>query len=140
MTLGYKTDGGAQRLKLRRITFKDQDGKAFVFITNNFTLPPEQIALIYKCCWVIELLFKQVKQNFLLRYFWGNSEYAIKTQVYCVFIAQLLMVVARKKALAKKSFANVITLIRLHLMSYVALLELLKTHTVLGVKVTAHPC
>jgi IS4 transposase len=75
---------------------------------------------------MIELLFKQIKQNFPLRYFWGNSENAIKMQVYCVLIAQLLMVVIRKKAATKKSFANMITVIRLHLMSYVALLEFIK--------------
>ena len=114
------------RLKLRRITYKTKEGKVFVFITNNFTLPATQIATIYKNRWMIELLFKQIKQNFPLRYFWGNSANAIKSQVYCVLIAQLLMVVIRKKAATKKSFANMITVIRLHLMSYVALLEFIK--------------
>jgi hypothetical protein len=110
------------RLKLRRIVYKTEDGKQYVYITNNFTLPASQIATIYKNRWMIELLFKQIKQNFPLRYFWGESLNAIKTQVYCVLIAQLLMVVLRKKAATKKSFANMITVIRLHLMSYVPLL------------------
>jgi len=126
ITVGYKIENELQRLKLRRITFKADDGKVFIFITNNFTLAASQIALIYKCRWMIELLFKQIKQNFPLRYFWGNSENAIKTQVYCVLIAQLLMVVIRKKAETKKSFANMITVIRLHLMSYVALFDFIK--------------
>ena len=127
ITVGYKdTAGNTIRVKLRRITFIADDGKKYVFITNNFTLPTSQIALIYKCRWMIELLFKQIKQNFPLRYFWGNSENAIKMQVYCVLIAQLLMVVIRKKAATKKSFANMITVIRLHLMSYVALFEFIK--------------
>ncbi|MEO5976214.1 MAG: IS4 family transposase [Chryseolinea sp.] len=126
ITVGYKIENEEQRVKLRRITFLTDDGKIFIFITNNFTLPASQIALIYKCRWMIELLFKQIKQNFPLRYFWGNSENAIKTQVYCVLIAQLLMVVIRKKAETKKSFANMITVIRLHLMSYVALFEFIK--------------
>jgi hypothetical protein len=117
---------GNRRLKLRRITFIADDGKSYVFITNNFTLPASQIALIYKNRWMIELLFKQIKQNFPLRYFWGESENAIKMQVYCVLIAQLLMVVIRKKATTKKSFANMITVIRLHLMSYVNLLDFIK--------------
>lgn len=115
-----------QRLKLRRITFKTEEGKVYVFVTNNFTLPPSQIATIYKNRWMIELLFKQIKQNFPLRYFWGESPNAIKMQVYCVLMAQLLMVVIRKKAATKKSFANMITVIRLHLMSYVELLEFIK--------------
>jgi IS4 transposase len=114
------------RLKLRRIVFKTTEGKLYVFVTNNFTLPASQIATIYKNRWMIELLFKQIKQNFPLRYFWGESPNAIKTQVYCVLIAQLLMVVIRKKATTKKSFANMITVIRLHLMSYVELLEFIK--------------
>lgn len=126
VTVGCKTAEQSLRLKLRRITFKSDDGKVFIFITNNFTLPCAQIALIYKCRWMIELLFKQIKQNFPLRYFWGNSENAIKIQVYAVLIAQLLMVVIRKKAQTKKSFANMITVIRLHLMSYVALFDFIK--------------
>jgi hypothetical protein len=126
VTLGYKEGSQQQRLKLRRITFRAEDGKTYVFITNNFILPASQIALIYKYRWMIELLFKQIKQNFPIRYFWGNSENAIKIQVYCVLIAQLLMVVIRKKAETKKSFANMITVIRLHLMSYVALFEFIK--------------
>ena len=116
----------AERLKLRRIEYSSEDGKQYVFITNNFTLQAKQIATIYKNRWMIELLFKQIKQNFPLRYFWGESPNAIKMQVYCVLMAQLLMVVIRKKAATKKSFANMITVIRLHLMSYVGLLEFIK--------------
>lgn len=127
VTVGIKERGTVvERLKLRRITFKTEEGKVYVYITNNFTLPAWQIANIYKNRWMIELLFKQIKQNFPLRYFWGESPNAIKMQVYCVLIAQLLMVVIRRKAATKKSFANMITVIRLHLMSYVELLEFIK--------------
>lgn len=127
ITIGHKsTETDISRLKLRRITFMAEDGKVYVYITNNFNLPAKEIALIYKYRWMIELLFKQIKQNFPLRYFWGESENAIKTQVYCVLIAQLLMVVIRKKAETKKSFSNMITVIRLHLMSYVGLLDFIK--------------
>jgi Transposase DDE domain/Domain of unknown function (DUF4372) len=127
ITVAVKQNGTVvQRLKLRRVSFKTDEGKTYVFVTNNFTLPATQIATIYKNRWMIELLFKQIKQNFPLRYFWGESSNAIKMQVYCVLIAQLLMVVIRKKASTKKSFANMITVIRLHLMSYVELLEFIK--------------
>lgn len=127
ITVAVKQSGiVVQRLKLRRVTFKTEEGKVYVFVTNNFTLPASQLAIIYKNRWMIELLFKQIKQNFPLRYFWGESSNAIKMQVYCVLIAQLLMVIIRKKAATKKSFANMITVIRLHLMSYVALLEFIK--------------
>lgn len=126
ITIALKNERKHERLQLRRIVFKADDGNLYVFITNNFSLAAEEIALIYKNRWMIELLFKQIKQNFPLRYFWGESENAIKTQVYCVLIAQLLMVVIRRKAQTKKSFANMITVIRLHLMSYVELLAFIK--------------
>jgi hypothetical protein len=127
ITVGVKVSGvEVQRLKLRRIVFKTDEGKVYEYTTNNFELPSNQIATIYKNRWMIELLFKQIKQNFPLRYFWGESSNAIKMQVYCVLIAQLLMVVIRKKAATKKSFANMITVIRLHLTSYVGLLEFIK--------------
>lgn len=71
-------------------------------------------------------MFKQIKLNFPSRYFWGDSPNAIKMQIYCVLIAQLLMVIIRKKSATKKSLANMITVIRLHLMSYVELLGFIK--------------
>lgn len=127
ITVAVKLNGMVtERLKLRRILFKTDEGKVYVYVTNNFTLPATQIATIYKNRWMIELLFKQIKQNFPLRYFWGESSNAIKMQVYCVLIAQLLMVVIRKKAATKKSFANMITVIRLHLTSYVGLLDFIR--------------
>lgn len=127
ITIGYKDyNGQYQRLKLRRITFRTDDGKLYVFITNNFKISANQVATVYKNRWMIELLFKQIKQNFPLRYFWGDSLNGIKIQIYCVLIAQLLMVVIRKKSMTKKSFANMITVIRLHLMSYVDIMDFIK--------------
>lgn len=116
------------------ITFLTAEGKPYVYITNNMTLPASQIATIYKNRWMIELLFKQIKQNFPLRYFWGESPNAIKMQGYCVLMARLLMVLIRKKAAAKKSFANLITVIRLHLMSYVELLAFIKDTLLQGLE------
>jgi hypothetical protein len=126
ITIGYKQEKAAMRLRLRRIVFKADDGKVYEFITNNFKIKAKEVALIYKYRWMIELLFKQIKQNFPLRYFWGESQNAIKMQIYCVLIAQLLMVVIRKKSATRKSFANMITVIRLHLMSYVGLMNFIK--------------
>lgn len=60
------------RYKARRIAFwDDENGRIFEFITNNFDFQAEAISLIYKKRWQIELLFKQLKQNFPLKYFWG---------------------------------------------------------------------
>lgn len=50
--------------KLRRVKFYDQETKrTFVLLTNNFELPPHQIALLYKNRWQVELFFKWIKQH-----------------------------------------------------------------------------
>jgi Transposase DDE domain/Domain of unknown function (DUF4372) len=126
ITMSYKEDGTAKTLQLRRITFKDKSGHLYFFITNNFKISAEQVALAYKHRWMIEILFKQVKQNFPLNYFWGESENAIRIQVFSVLIAQVLMVVIRKKSETKRSFTSIITVVRLHIMSYVNLFDFLK--------------
>ena len=49
VTIGYKdSDNQVQRLKLRRITYKAEDGKIYIYLINNFILPCDQVALIYK--------------------------------------------------------------------------------------------
>jgi hypothetical protein len=141
ITIGFKQEGGGEnRLKLKRITNKTEDGRVHVFITNDFRLPAEEIAIIDKNRWMIELLFKQIKQNFPLRYFWGESPNAIKMQIYCVLMAKLLTVVIRKKLETRKSFANMITMIRLHLMSYVSLWSSSRTSSKSGERRTMCKC
>ena len=55
------------------------------------------VVAIYKLRWEIELLFKQLKQNFPLKYFLGDNENAIKIQIYCALIVNLLFTVIQKK-------------------------------------------
>jgi IS4 transposase len=58
ITVAVKVNGVVtERLKLRRILFKTDEGKVYAYVTNNFTLPATQIATIYKNRWMIELLF-----------------------------------------------------------------------------------
>lgn len=124
--LEYKVGKKKKTVKLRRITFIDDASRLFVFITNNFKISADEVALIYKNRWQIELLFKKLKQNFQLRYFLGDSENAIKIQIWVTLIAHLLLSIVKKKANVSHAFSNIATIIRLHLMSYVDLVEFLK--------------
>lgn len=67
--------------KLRRIKFYDsENNRHLVFLTNQFALPPEMIANLYRSRWQVELFFKWIKQNLRIKAFYGTSENAIKTQ------------------------------------------------------------
>ena len=69
--------------RARRIAYWDSaNERLFEFVTNNFDLSVEKIAIIYKKRWQIELLFKQLKQNFPLKYFLGDNENAIEIQIW----------------------------------------------------------
>jgi hypothetical protein len=77
------------KLKLRKITYYDRDKRTFEFISNLFEFRADTIAALYKLRWQIELLFKQIKQNFPLKIFFRDNENAIKIQIYCVLIVNL---------------------------------------------------
>ena len=126
--LGTRTHAKKVRLKTRVVTFFDKEKeRTFEFLTNNFSLPPEQIADLYKKRWQIEILFKRVKQNFPLKYFLGDNENAIKIQIWCAFIADLLIKIKIVQGQLKRkwAFSNLSSIIRLHLMSYIDLYRFL---------------
>ena len=68
-----------------------------------------------------------MKQNFQLHYFYGENENAIRTQVWCTLIAQLLLTVIQKIAQTKKAFSVVAALVRMHLISMLDVSELLRS-------------
>lgn len=80
---------------------------------------PEEIIVIYRKHWEIELLFKQMKQNFPLKYFYGESANAIKIQIWVTLIANLLLMVMQKRLKRKWSFYGLATMVRITLMYYV---------------------
>jgi hypothetical protein len=114
----------------RLIRFLDNDtNKEFSFISNNLTISALTIARIYRQRWDIELLFKRIKSNFNLQDFLGDNENAIKIQLWCGLIADLLIKVVKdrvdKNRKRKWSFSNLASLIRQHLTTYINLFAFL---------------
>lgn len=121
-----KEASGDVLLKLRKITFYDRVLKReFEFLTNLFEMRPDLVAAIYKLRWQIELLFKQLKQNFPLKYFLGDNENAIKIQIYCALIANLLMTVIQKVVKKPWAFSNLVSFCKIHLFNYIHLVRFL---------------
>jgi hypothetical protein len=84
--------------QLRRIRFKDpESGKTLVFLTNNTSLPPLTIAVLYKNRWQVELFFKWIKQHLRIKRFLGTSENAVKTQIWCAVSTYVLIAIVKKE-------------------------------------------
>ena len=94
-------------------------GKMVSLLTNDFTMEAEDIIAIYKKRWEIETLFRQIKQNFPLRYFYGESANAIKIQIWVTLIANLLLTLMQRSLKRKWSFSGLATMTRILLMCYV---------------------
>ena len=115
------------QLRLRKVRFYDRVNKReFEFLTNLFDLRADLIATLYKIRWQIELLFKQLKQNFPLKYFLGDNENAIKIQIYCVLIVNLLLAVVKKRLKRSWAFSNLVSFCKIHLFNYINLMKFLE--------------
>jgi hypothetical protein len=121
-------EGKKTKLELRKIKYYDREHKkTYEFISNLFEFRADTIAALYKMRWQIELLFKQIKQNFPLKYFLGDNENAIKIQIYCVLIVNLLMGVIKKSLKRQWSFSNLVSFCRIHLFNYIHLTKFLES-------------
>ncbi|QDH78948.1 IS4 family transposase [Echinicola soli] len=116
-----------QEHRSRRIAYWDSKSeRLFELITNNFEMAAEKIALIYKRRWQIELLFKQLKQNFPLKYFLGDNENAIEIQIWSAMLANLLLTLIKSQVKRKWAFSNLVSLVRQQLMNYISLYRFLE--------------
>ena len=107
---------------LRRISFVDPEtGPRFVFLTNHFTLPPFQIAQLYKCRWQIELFFKWIKQHLRSKAFYGTSVNAVKTQVWIAISVYVLVAILRKELKLDRSLGEILQILSVTLFERVPL-------------------
>lgn len=98
--------------KLRRIKYYDKElNKTFVFLTNNFELEALIIAKLYKNRWQIELFFKWIKQHLKIKKFMGESENAVKTQIWIAICTYLLVVIAKKKCQSELSLYQILQIL-----------------------------
>lgn len=125
--LGHDHSKKAIKVKARMVSYCDSvTGKYFHFITNNFELAPLTIANYYRQRWQIETFFKRIKQNYPVQYFLGDNENAIKIQIWCALIADILLRVIKQGTRATMAFSNIVGLIRLHLMTYMDIKSFLR--------------
>jgi len=114
-------------IRLRKACYQDKQNCYYEFPANSFDIAAEEVAFLYSKRWGIELLFKKMKQNFQLHYFYGGNESAIRIRVWCTLIPRLLLTVIQKIAQTRKAFSVVAALVRMHLISMPDMSELLKS-------------
>jgi hypothetical protein len=101
-------------------------GKKFFFLTNLFDIKADTVCLLYKNRWVIEVLFRQIKQNFELTYFLSDSEDGIKTQIWIAMILNLIFTVIHKMVKEAEDFSTMVKLARKNTASYISLIKFLQ--------------
>lgn len=98
--------------KLRRIKYYSKSKqKMYVFLTNNFELDAYTITLLYKNRWQIELFFKWIKQHLKIKKFWGQSENAVKTQIWIAVCTYLLVAILKRRLNTQKSLYEILQIL-----------------------------
>jgi hypothetical protein len=112
--------------KVRRVKYYDAEtDKTFVFLTNNFTLPPMTIAQLYRCRWQVELFFKWIKQNLRIKSFYGTSENAVKTQIWIAVSIYVLVAIMKKQLRLEPSLYTLLQILSVSVFERVPIYQLL---------------
>ena len=112
---------------LRRIEFLDMErDRTLTFLTNNFQLPANRIALLYKSRWQVELFFKWIKQHLRIKAFFGIGENAVKTQIWIAVSVYVLVAVIRKRLHLEASLYQILQILSVTLFEKTPILQALQ--------------
>lgn len=122
--IGYKNSKQYPE-PFRKVVFYDVEmNRTFVFITNNLELPSEQIALLYKNRWQIELFFKWIKQHLKIKSFWGTTENAVRIQIYSAIITYCMVAIVGHDLKLERSTYEILTVLGISLLDKTPVKEL----------------
>ena len=112
--------------KLRRVKFFDaENNRRFVFLTNQFGLPPETIASLYRSRWQVELFFKWIKQHLRIKAFYGTSENAVKTQIWIAISVYVLVAIIKKRLKLELSLYTILQIFSVSVFEKIHILQAL---------------
>lgn len=108
--------------KIRRILYLDpESGRTFIFFTNALNINPLKVAELYHNRWQIELFFKWLKQHLKVKKFWGQTENAVRIQIYTAVTAYCMMAIVQKKMDVQRSIYEMLQLVSVSLTDTVEL-------------------
>jgi hypothetical protein len=111
--------------RLRRIRYRDAEGRPYVFLTNHRTLPALTICDLYRLRWQVELFFRWIKQHLRIKRFFGTSDNAVKTQVWIAVSVYVLIAIIRKQLRLRLSLHQMLQILSVTPFENVSLLQLL---------------
>jgi IS4 transposase len=112
--------------KLRRIKYFDAEkGRSFIFLTNQFTLPPITIAELYRYRWRVEIFFKWIKQHLRIKSFYGTSENAVKTQIWIAVSTYVLVAIMKKRLKIDLTLYTILQILSITLFEKMPILQAL---------------
>ena len=102
--------------KIRRVIYWDDVNKRkFIFFTNALDISPMMVAELYHQRWQIELFFKWLKQHLKIKKFWGETENAVRIQIYSAIIAYVMMAIVQKKMGIERSIYEMLQIVSISL-------------------------
>ena len=111
---------------LRRVKYYDsKSDKTFNFITNNFVIPAQTVADLYRYRWQVELFFKWIKQHLRIKSFFGTSENAVKSQIWIAISVYVLVAIIKKRLGIKIELYTILQILSLTLFEKTPLDQLL---------------
>jgi hypothetical protein len=119
----YSRQGYPERL--RRIRYRDDEGRTLVFLTNNLALSSTTICELYRQRWHVELFFKWIKQHLRIKRFFGNSENAVKTQIWTAVATYVLVAIVRKRLNLNLSLHGMLQILSVTPFERIPLIQLL---------------
>ena len=96
-----------------------------MFLTNNMALPALTICELYRQRWQVELFFKWIKQHLRIKRFFGNSENAVKTQVWTAVATYVLVAIVRKRLNLSLSLHGMLQILSVTPFERIPLIQLL---------------
>ena len=115
--------------QLRRIKYHDSNtGKTFNFLTNNFTVPSQTVADLYRYRWQVELFFKWIKQHLRIKSFFGTSENAVKSQIWIAISVYVLIAILKKERKLEIEIYTILQILSLTLFEKTPLDQLLMSN------------
>ena len=111
--------------KLRRVVYYAETlNRTFIYITNNFEISADQIALLYKYRWQVELFFKWIKQHLKIKSFWGTTESAVRIQIFTAITAYCMVAIVEHDLQLRRSTYEVLRILSVSLLDKTPIKEL----------------